>query len=430
MFKHALTHEVAYTTLPRYERGSLHRRVAQWLADAVPERYAETTELIAFHFDQAIHWGEDDEELRQSAFQAALTAGDAATRRGAYSSAERLLERALELATGPDERSRALVDAAQVDIHSSHYERALARLTEVTTIADEVGDTRLRADALGLRARAAWLRGYWAEALEAAEAAVATLEGGAESPELARALARLSQVEMLRALPTAGATSQRALEVARRVGEPAAEVNARINLFTTEAHRRLPSFDDISEVIDLAVERRRSGRSRAGRRQLPVVGRAPGPDRAGGGGRLTGTGRNWSRASRPRGTANTSSSPSRCSSTYPPVAGRRRTPCSRHGEVDPRDEPPRLALARDGSGAAPGRPRASSTGYLPGFRESALATDEPQRILPDDRRRDAASGGRERRGGSTASRRDRRRPEHGVHLGGHASDRARARGAR
>ena len=56
MFKHALTHEVAYTTLPRYERGSLHRRVAQWLADAVPERHAETTELIAFHFDQALHW--------------------------------------------------------------------------------------------------------------------------------------------------------------------------------------------------------------------------------------------------------------------------------------------------------------------------------------------------------------------------------------
>ena len=59
---------------------------------------------------------------------------------------------------------------------------------------------------------------------------------------------------MLRALPTAAATSQRAIEVARRVGEPAAEVNARINLFTDRAPiASLPSTDDISEVIDLAL---------------------------------------------------------------------------------------------------------------------------------------------------------------------------------
>jgi tetratricopeptide (TPR) repeat protein len=253
MFKHALTHEVAYTTLPRYERGSLHRRVAQWLADSVPERHAETTELIAFHFDQALHWGEDDEELRRSAFQAAITAGDAAARRGAYTSAERLLGRALELSSGPEERSRALVDAAHVDIHESDYERALARLAEATDIADELGDNGRKADALGLRARASWLRGYWPEALEAAEAAVATLDGDEESPELARALARLSQIEMLRALPRAGATSTRAMEVARRVKEPAAEANARINLFTTDAWSRMPSSDEIAEIVDLAL---------------------------------------------------------------------------------------------------------------------------------------------------------------------------------
>ncbi len=254
VFKHALTHEVAYTTLPRYERGSLHRRVAQWLADSVPDRQAETTELVAFHYDQALRWGEEDEELRRSAFEAVLGAGDGAARRGAYSSAERLLGRALELAVSPDERSRALVTAAQVDIRSSHYERALERLAETEAIADQAGDAKLRADALGLRARASWLRGSWDEALRAAEGAAAALEGLQESPELARALARLSQIEMLRALPSAGPTSIRAIEVARRVDEPGAEANARINLFTTEAaYGVLPSFEDVSEIIDLGV---------------------------------------------------------------------------------------------------------------------------------------------------------------------------------
>nr|MBA2742579.1 AAA family ATPase [Actinomycetota bacterium] len=254
MFKHALTCEVAYTTLPRYERGSLHRRVAQWLGDAVPDRQAETSELIAFHYDQALHWGEEDEELRRSAYEAVLSAGNAAVRRGAYSSAERLLGRSLELSATTDERASALLMAAQADIHTTRYERALERLAEVAGIAKEMGDLNMRADALGLRARAAWLRGLWEEALEAAEAAVSALEGLPESPELARALARLSQIEMLRALPNAEATALRAIDVAARMNEPAAEANARINLFTTErSYSRIPAFDEVSEIVDLAL---------------------------------------------------------------------------------------------------------------------------------------------------------------------------------
>jgi len=35
-FKHALTHDVAYATLPRVERRDLHRAVAEWISDSVP----------------------------------------------------------------------------------------------------------------------------------------------------------------------------------------------------------------------------------------------------------------------------------------------------------------------------------------------------------------------------------------------------------
>jgi class 3 adenylate cyclase/tetratricopeptide (TPR) repeat protein len=253
-FKHALTHEVAYATLPRYERGALHRRVAEWIGYSVPDRQAETTELIAFHFEQALHWGDHDAELRQRAFDALQSAGDAAIRRGAYTSAERLLGRALELAPTDDARAEALLMAARVDIHSSQYDRAMGRLAEVIAIADTSGDAAIRADALGLRARASWLLGRWRDALESAEAAVATLEGLPESEELARALARLSQIQMLRALSTAEATSTRAIEVAVRTGESAAEANARNNLFTARSSRGIvPSVDDVSKVIEIAL---------------------------------------------------------------------------------------------------------------------------------------------------------------------------------
>ena len=46
--------------------------------------------------------------------------------------------------------------------------------------------TRHRADALGLKARASWLRGSWRDALASSEAAVHALDGEPESPELAR----------------------------------------------------------------------------------------------------------------------------------------------------------------------------------------------------------------------------------------------------
>ena len=253
-FKHALTHEVAYATLPRSERGSLHRRVAEWLGDSVPDRQAETTEVIAFHYEQALRWGGRDDELQDRAFNAFLRAGDAAVRRGAYPSAERLLDRSLELAPTDHERSRALVLAAQVDIHRTQYERAMTRLAEAVAITEETKDTTLRADALGLRARASWLRGSWREAHESAEAAVATLEGLPESAELARALARLSQIEMLRALPSASATASRGIDVAVRTGEPAAEASARTNLFTAEAgYGVIPPVEHISEIVELAL---------------------------------------------------------------------------------------------------------------------------------------------------------------------------------
>ena len=47
-YKHALTHEVAYGTLPRLERRELHRRVAEWLGDASRPPGGDD-ELIAYH---------------------------------------------------------------------------------------------------------------------------------------------------------------------------------------------------------------------------------------------------------------------------------------------------------------------------------------------------------------------------------------------
>ena len=253
-FKHALTHEVAYATLPRVERRDLHRRVAEWISDSAPDRQAETTEVVAYHFEQALRYGERDEELERRAFEALLAAGDAAVRRGAYASAEALLGRALEIAPTKLVRARALLLAARADVATRNNERALARVDETIREADRQGDANLRADALGWKSRVSWLQGHWRDALESSHAAVATLEGLPESAELARALARLSQIEMLRGLPAAESTAVRAIDVAQRTNERAAEVNARTNLLTVLGARGVvPTRDDLAGVIELAL---------------------------------------------------------------------------------------------------------------------------------------------------------------------------------
>jgi class 3 adenylate cyclase/tetratricopeptide (TPR) repeat protein len=253
IFKHALTHEVAYATLPRGERRDLHRRVAEWIRDAVPDRHAEIAELVAYHYEQALAHGRPESELADQTFAALLAAGDAALQRGEYVSGERLLERALELAPDEPRGARALLLAASAAVQTSRYQQALEYVAEVVASADRSGDTLLAGDALGWKARASWLHGDWRTALEAAQEATSRLDGLPESDELARALSRLSQIEMLRALPTAEATARRAIEVARRVGEGQAEANARINLFTVRsAWGVVPQEAELREIIDLA----------------------------------------------------------------------------------------------------------------------------------------------------------------------------------
>ena len=63
-FKHALTRDVVYSTLPRPERRELHRQVAEWVQEVARDRDVEAAELAAYHYGQALDYGEDDPERR------------------------------------------------------------------------------------------------------------------------------------------------------------------------------------------------------------------------------------------------------------------------------------------------------------------------------------------------------------------------------
>lgn len=259
-FKHALTQDVAYATLPKTERRNLHRRVGLWIEDVAPGRESEMAEVAAYHLASALSYGETAPEVRSRCAELSIVAGEAALARAAADSASRLLTQALQLVADPRQRIRALVGLGRANVLSVDSDRAHARFAEARDEAAAIGDRRLLADALSWLSRTSWLTERWDDALPEASAAVEALAGLEETPQLARALARLSQLEMLRGLPSAGTRAREAVAVALRVGDAHAELNARVNLLTADANRGVPlNVVEASEIVTRAIETGHTG---------------------------------------------------------------------------------------------------------------------------------------------------------------------------
>ena len=253
-FKHALTHDVAYSTLPRVERRDLHRQVGAWVEAVAPGRESEMAELAAYHFDRALEYGETSPEVRARACELFLVAAGAALARVAADTAERLFNRALELAPDDERRILALLGLGRTSLVANEVERAHSRFSAARDVAVELGERRLLADSLSWLSRASWITGRWQHALPEASAAVDALEGLDETPQLARALARLSQLEMLSGLPRAEGRAREAIAVARRVGDVHAELNARANLAVTLGNRGIPlDTREMRDVLSQAI---------------------------------------------------------------------------------------------------------------------------------------------------------------------------------
>ncbi len=119
LFKHILTRDVAYESLPRRERVTAHRTVAGWLEATAGDRASEFSESLAYHGATAVQTAREigdppDEELRKSALRWTLEASRAARKRLVFAKSERLAQSALDLAADDAERTDALEALAKV----------------------------------------------------------------------------------------------------------------------------------------------------------------------------------------------------------------------------------------------------------------------------------------------------------------------------
>jgi class 3 adenylate cyclase/tetratricopeptide (TPR) repeat protein len=112
VFKHILTRDVAYDSIPRRDRGSAHARVAVWLERSAGERAGEFGELLAHHYCTAVNLAAQagevpDQGLRTAAMRWLLRASEDSRRKSVVGKAERFAHDALALADGDVERCAA-----------------------------------------------------------------------------------------------------------------------------------------------------------------------------------------------------------------------------------------------------------------------------------------------------------------------------------
>jgi predicted ATPase/class 3 adenylate cyclase len=137
-FRHQLIRDVAYNSLPRRQRATLHERAADALGQR--EGFAERPELIAYHLQHAYEL-DPTEERRHAARVAVVAAADAAVRRGAAARGRQLYEQAARLTADDIECYDALVAAAEVALRGWRGDHGMRLFREAAETAERAGDT-------------------------------------------------------------------------------------------------------------------------------------------------------------------------------------------------------------------------------------------------------------------------------------------------
>jgi pimeloyl-ACP methyl ester carboxylesterase len=134
-FKHALTHEMAYGSLLRETRRTLHRRVGEAIEAIYPDRLAELAEALTDHFERGEVWAQ--------AARYALDAAEKAKSRYAYPIGMQFATRARSAAAKDAGLGQEWIWASvllgdlaslvnDLDLANESYDQALARSVDST----------------------------------------------------------------------------------------------------------------------------------------------------------------------------------------------------------------------------------------------------------------------------------------------------------
>ncbi len=149
--KHALTREVAYSSIPKARRGRLHAALADWLCEV--EKGNEDASLLAYHYAEAVRpedvdlvWVDEVEaytRVRDQAVRWLGRAGRLARGRHELDDAVELFTRALELSDDAHERARFSREIGEA--HALRYDGERMRVALLHALEGPLDDVE-RAD--------------------------------------------------------------------------------------------------------------------------------------------------------------------------------------------------------------------------------------------------------------------------------------------
>ena len=166
-FKHALTHEVAYGSLPAEGQRALHARIVDALEACNPDQSSDALGQLGHHALKGEIWDKALAYLRK--------AGEKAAARSAYREAAAAFEQAL-VALGHLPESRAIIEQSidlrtelRAAVQPSHdIDRILLHLSPAEKLADRLGDSARLGRVLGGLCNTWWTRGDHERALSLA----------------------------------------------------------------------------------------------------------------------------------------------------------------------------------------------------------------------------------------------------------------------
>ncbi|MFN2110397.1 MAG: ATP-binding protein, partial [Anaerolineae bacterium] len=242
LFKHIVTHEVTYETLPFATRARLHEQLAHYLERQIAAgTLRETSVLDALVY----HYSRSDNEDKQRVYL--RKAGQAALAVSAFNTAVDYFTRLLELTPEADSAWTVLaLQLAEAHYRSSNYPAARAAIEQAQAAAKTDAD---RAAALALLGEMLSQLGEYAEAQAILAEAVLLARVSGEQLTLCRALYALGATDCaLGKVDSAHISLNESLKLARELGDLNRELFA-LNRLATMCIR-----DDLVEAEQLLHE--------------------------------------------------------------------------------------------------------------------------------------------------------------------------------
>lgn len=226
IFKHILTRDVAYESIPRAHRGAIHAEVGSFIEARTRGRWEEFAEILAHHFELA------DEHVK--AARCARLAGDRKRRLFAPQEALRwygvAMANASEAESGelaPDVEAEIVLGRGLAHEQVASFPEAQNDYEDALELAEKAGDVYLEARALASITHILWLQDRYAEGERWLEPALERArKAGADELE-AKLLYTAGTMAFGRGeWQTAISSHEEALRVARASGDRAGEAAA------------------------------------------------------------------------------------------------------------------------------------------------------------------------------------------------------------